>query len=38
LPAFYHRLGYAESGTLPFPPDQHASQPCHLVRMSKPLG
>src|ERR1700722_15649093 len=24
LPGFYHRLGYAESGTLPFPPDQHA--------------
>ncbi|HXM24129.1 MAG TPA: GNAT family N-acetyltransferase [Terriglobales bacterium] len=38
LPAFYHRLGYAESGTLPFPPDQHANQPCHLVRMSKPLA
>jgi N-acetylglutamate synthase-like GNAT family acetyltransferase len=37
LPAFYHRLGYVESGTLPFPPDQHPNQPCHLVRMSKPL-
>jgi len=35
LPAFYHRLGYAESGTLPFPSDQHANQPCHLVKMSK---
>jgi GNAT superfamily N-acetyltransferase len=38
LPAFYHRLGYVESGTLPFPADQHANQPCHLVRMSKPLA
>ncbi len=37
LPAFYHRLGYLESGTLPFPPDQHPNQPCHLVRMSKSL-
>jgi len=37
LPAFYHRFGYAESGTLPFPSDQHPSQPCHLVIMSKPL-
>jgi ribosomal protein S18 acetylase RimI-like enzyme len=37
LPAFYRRLGYAESGTLPFPPDQQANQPCHLVKMTKPL-
>jgi GNAT superfamily N-acetyltransferase len=37
LPGFYHRLGYVESGTLPFPSDQQANQPCHLVRMSKPL-
>ena len=37
LPAFYRRLGYTESGTLPFPSDQQANQPCHLVRMSKPL-
>jgi len=38
LPAFYQRLGYVESGTLPFPPDQHTNQPCHLVKMSKPLA
>jgi N-acetylglutamate synthase-like GNAT family acetyltransferase len=38
LPAFYNRLGYTESGTMPFPSDQHANQPCHLVRMSKPLA
>jgi GNAT superfamily N-acetyltransferase len=37
LPGFYHQLGYVESGTLPFPSDQQANQPCHLVRMSKPL-
>jgi ribosomal protein S18 acetylase RimI-like enzyme len=38
LPAFYHRLGYAENGTLPFPSDQQANQPCHLVKMSKLLA
>jgi N-acetylglutamate synthase-like GNAT family acetyltransferase len=38
LPAFYQRLGYTESGTLPFPSDQHANQPCHLVKMSKRLA
>jgi N-acetylglutamate synthase-like GNAT family acetyltransferase len=38
LPAFYRRLGYTESETLPFPSDQHPNQPCHLVRMSKPLA
>jgi ribosomal protein S18 acetylase RimI-like enzyme len=37
LPPFYHRLGYTESGILPFPSDQHPNQPCHLVKMSKPL-
>ena len=37
LPGFYNRLGYAESGTLPFPRDQHTNQPCHLVIMSKSL-
>ena len=38
LPAFYNRLGYVENGILPFPADQQANQPCHLVRMSKPLN
>jgi len=38
LPGFYHHLGYVESGTLPFPSEQEANQPCHLVRMSKPLA
>lgn len=39
LPGYYRRRGYIESGTLPFPEDQHPPKlPCHLVRMSKPLG
>jgi GNAT superfamily N-acetyltransferase len=37
LPAYYQRFGYIENGTLPFPPDQAAKIPVHLVRMSKPL-
>lgn len=37
LPAFYHRLGYTESGRLPFPSEQYTNQPCHLVKMSKIL-
>ena len=37
LPVFYNRFGYTESGTLPFPSDQHPNQPCHLIRMQKPL-
>jgi ribosomal protein S18 acetylase RimI-like enzyme len=38
LPPFYNRLGYVESGILPFPSDQQPTQPCHLVKMSKPLA
>jgi predicted N-acetyltransferase YhbS len=37
LPAYYQRFGYAENGVLPFPADQVAKIPVHLVRMSKPL-
>jgi len=38
LPAYYRRLGYEESGTLPFPDDQATpNQPVHLVQMSKAL-
>ena len=37
LPPFYRRLGYAETGTEPFPADAKPSQPCHFIRMSKPL-
>jgi len=39
LPGYYRRRGYLKNGTLPFPEDQHLPKiPCHLVRMSKPLG
>jgi len=38
LPGLYRHLGYMESGTLPFPSDQQANQPCHLIQMSKPLA
>jgi N-acetylglutamate synthase-like GNAT family acetyltransferase len=37
LPGFYHRLGYAENGTEPFPAPSRAKMPCHLIRMTKPL-
>jgi len=37
LPAYYQRFGYVENGVLPFPADQVAKVPVHLVRMSKPL-
>ena len=37
LPGYYQRFGYVENGTLPFPPDQVATIPVHLVRMSKAL-
>ena len=38
LPAFYHRLGYAETGTAPFPAEIVTKLPCHFVRMSKRLA
>jgi predicted N-acetyltransferase YhbS len=37
LPGYYQRFGYEENGALPFPADQPATIPVHLVRMSKPL-
>jgi predicted N-acetyltransferase YhbS len=37
LPAFYHRRGYVETGTEPFPPGLNPKLPCHFVTMSKPL-
>jgi GNAT superfamily N-acetyltransferase len=37
LPGYYQRFGYAENGALPFPADQIAKIPVHLVRMSKAL-
>jgi predicted N-acetyltransferase YhbS len=38
LPPFYRRLGYIETGTEPFAADAKPLQPCHFVKMSKPLG
>jgi GNAT superfamily N-acetyltransferase len=37
LPPFYRRLGYVETGTEPFAADAKPSQPCHFIKMSKPL-
>ena len=34
---YYHRLGYAESGTLPFSEPERASRPCFFIVMTKPL-
>jgi len=40
LPPFYRKLGYAEVGTAPIRPEMvpRVTQPCHFIRMSKPLG
>jgi N-acetylglutamate synthase-like GNAT family acetyltransferase len=38
LPPFYRALGYREVATEPFPdPANTLKQPCHFIRMSKPL-
>jgi N-acetylglutamate synthase-like GNAT family acetyltransferase len=37
LPPYYRALGYAESGTAPFPPEPGLKRPVFFVRMSKPL-
>jgi GNAT superfamily N-acetyltransferase len=38
LISIYQRLGYAESGTAPFPANVRTKIPCHFVKMSKDLG
>src|SRR5713226_7190712 len=38
LPAFYRHLGYAETGTAPFPPEVQTKVPCHYIYMSKSIG
>ena len=38
LPGFYRRLGYVESGTLPFSDAESASRPCHFIVMTKTLA
>ncbi len=37
LPAFYHRLGYAETTIEPFTPGLNPKLPCHFIWLSKPL-
>ena len=37
LTAYYRRLGYVESGTLPFSEPERASKPCFFIVMTKPL-
>ena len=37
LPGFYHRRGYVETGTSPFPTDLRTKLPVHFIEMSKPL-
>jgi GNAT superfamily N-acetyltransferase len=37
LPPFYRKLGYVESGTTPFPHPDEATQPCHIIVMTKRL-
>jgi GNAT superfamily N-acetyltransferase len=38
LAGFYHRRGYVEIGTSPFPADVATEMPCYFIDMSKPLG
>ena len=37
LPAYYKRLGYQETGTMPFAPDVPVKVPGHYILMSKSL-
>jgi GNAT superfamily N-acetyltransferase len=37
LPPYYRRLGYVETGTLPFSEPEKASRPCSFIVMSKAL-
>ena len=37
LPPFYHKRGYVETGTLPWPPEIKTTQPCHFITMAKAL-
>jgi GNAT superfamily N-acetyltransferase len=40
LPPFYRKLGYIDDGTAPVRPEMipRLLQPCHFLRMTKPLG
>lgn len=37
LPEFYRRLGYVESGTLPFSHTERSTKPCYFIVMTKAL-
>jgi ribosomal protein S18 acetylase RimI-like enzyme len=37
LPPLYRKLGYVESGTTAFPHPAEATQPCHIIVMTKDL-
>jgi GNAT superfamily N-acetyltransferase len=38
LPAFYRRLGYVETGTLPFTDTDRSTRPCRFIVMTKHLS
>ena len=35
---FYQHLGYAQTGTAPFPAEVRVKVPCHYILMTKPLA
>jgi predicted N-acetyltransferase YhbS len=37
LPDYYHRRGYVQTGTAPFPAEIPTRLPCYFIKMSKPL-
>jgi GNAT superfamily N-acetyltransferase len=37
LPPIYHKMGYVEAGTAPFPAEVVTKQACHFIIMSKAL-
>ena len=38
LPPYYRKLGFVESGTKPFMHPAEATQPCHIIVMTKDLS
>jgi len=38
LPAFYERMGYAQTGTAPFAADVPLKVPCHYICMAKQIA
>jgi GNAT superfamily N-acetyltransferase len=38
LVPYYRRLGYVETGRVPFPDDEKITQPCHFIVMTKAVG